>query len=100
MEIVLIPLIRVVLTLISLYSNIILAAIIVSWLRAFNVISTSNRFMYALCDVLDRLTEPVFAYARRFIPAFNGLDFSPIVVLIALEFLQTFLVRVAYRILM
>ena len=100
MEIILIPLIRVILTLISLYSNIILAAIIVSWLRAFNVVSTSNRFMYAVCDVLDRLTAPVFDYARRFIPPFGGLDFSPIVVLIALEFLQTFLVRVAYRILM
>ena len=97
MDIILLPLFRIVLTLLSIYSNIILIAIILSWLRAFNVINPSNRFFYTVCDALERLTEPVFAYARRFIPPIGGLDLSPVAVLLAIQFLQSFLVRLALR---
>lgn len=100
MDIILLPLIRVVLSVLSIYTNIILFAVIVSWLRAFNLINMSNRFLYTLCTVLDRLTDPLFSYARRLIPPISGIDFSPIVVLLALQFLQNVLVRLAYRIFM
>ena len=97
MDIVLVPVLRIVLTLLSIYSNIILIAVLLSWVRAFNLLNTSNRFVYTVCDVLDRLTEPVFQKARTLLPPFNGIDFSPIVVLLALEFLQTFLGRLLLR---
>ena len=97
MDIVLVPVLRVVLTLLSIYADIILIAVLLSWVRAFNLLNASNRFVYTVCDVLDRLTEPVFQKARLLIPPFNGIDFSPIIVLLALEFLQTFLGRLLLR---
>lgn len=97
MDILIVPVLRICLTLLAIYSNIILIAIILSWLRSFNVINTSNRFVFLLCDALDRLTEPVFQRARVIIPPLGGLDFSPVIVLISIEFIQMVLVRILMR---
>jgi YggT family protein len=47
--------------------------------------------------LLDALTEPVFRQIRRVIPAFGGIDISPLIVLIAIWFLQQLVVWVAFR---
>ena len=73
---------------IGVYVFIVIAMIILSWLIAFNVINTSNRFVAIIADALYRLTEPALAPIRRFLPNFGGLDLSPIVLFIILYFLQ------------
>lgn len=80
-----------VITVIDLYIYIIIGSAILSWLIAFNVVNTQNRFVYMVYDVLNRLTEPVLAPIRRFIPSLGGLDISPIILLLLLVFLQNFI---------
>jgi YggT family protein len=67
---------------------IILASVIISWLTAFGVINTSNPYVRQVARALHQVTEPLLRPIRRFLPAFGGLDFSPIVLLLALEFLR------------
>ena len=82
------PFIWLLLNLIDLYWYIILATVIISWLMAFNIINYGNPYVRQANSVLRTLTEPVLGPIRRVLPNLGGLDFSPIVVLFALEFLR------------
>jgi len=75
-------------TLVWLYTIVIVAAVVVSWLTAFGVLNTYNPLARSLIQALDALTEPVFRQVRRIIPTLGGLDLSPLIVLIALQALQ------------
>lgn len=70
---------------------IVIASAIFSWLFAFNVINSSNQFVGQIGSMLYQLTEPMYRPIRRFIPNFNGIDLSPIVVLVIIFFLQRFI---------
>ena len=67
---------------------IIFAQIILSWLVAFNVINTSSNFVRTLLDGLDRLTAPLYRPLRKILPDFGGIDFSPIVLILAIQILR------------
>ena len=82
------PFIWLILELISLYTYVVIAAVIVSWLIAFGVINTYNRYARGIVQFLDAVTEPVFRQVRKVIPPIGGLDLSPLIVLIALQFLS------------
>jgi len=84
-------------TLLEIYKWIVLAAVVVSWLAAFNVINEHNNFVRTALRILYNLTEPVFRPIRRILPQMGGLDLSPIVVLVAIWFLQYCLVYFSYR---
>lgn len=70
---------------------IVIASAIFSWLFAFNVINSSNQFVGQIGNMLYQLTEPMYRPIRRFMPNFNGIDLSPIVVLVIIFFLQRFI---------
>lgn len=70
---------------------VVIASAIFSWLFAFNVINSSNQFVGQIGSMLYQLTEPMYRPIRRFVPAFNGLDLSPIIVLVIIFFLQRFI---------
>jgi YggT family protein len=70
---------------------IIMIQIVLSWLVAFNVINTRNDFVRQFLTALDRVTEPLYRPIRRILPDFGGLDFSPMVVLLAISILQKIL---------
>ena len=72
----------------EIYKWIVIAAVIVSWLTAFNVINQYNNFVRTVLRILITLTDPVFRQVRRVIPPIGGLDFSPIVVFVVIWFLQ------------
>ena len=74
--------------LIGLYIGIIVAQAILSWLMAFNVVNTRNKFVYAIGNAIYVLTEPLLRRIRRFLPATGGVDFSPLVAIVGLWFLQ------------
>ncbi len=82
-----------ILNILWLYTLVIFAMVIMSWLIAFNVVNLHNHFVAQLWLVLNRLTEPLLAPIRRFIPSIGGLDLSPIILLLAVYFLQTLIAR-------
>ena len=73
---------------VSIYIWILIINAIISWLVAFNVLNTSNRFVYSLLDVSYRLTAPPLNYIRRFLPNLGSIDISPVVLILALMFLR------------
>lgn len=81
------------------YKWVIIVNVVISWLVAFNVINTSNQFVYMIMDVTYRLTEPVYRRIRAFMPNLGGVDLSPVVVLLAILFLQSLVQQTAYRML-
>jgi len=91
------PISSLILLLLQIYWWVVIAAVVTSWLIAFNVINLHNNIVRSLVRLLDTLTEPVFRQIRRIIPAFSGIDISPLIVLIAIWFLQQLVVWVALR---
>ena len=82
------PVAALIITILDIYKWIVIAAVIVSWLTAFNVINVHNNFVRSLLRILLALTEPVFRPIRRILPSMGGLDLSPIVVFVLIWFLQ------------
>ena len=82
------PLIEVAIYLVGLYQWVVIAAVIVSLLFSFNVVNASNRFVHVVSGFLFRATEPALRPIRRFVPNLGGLDISPVLLLVALYFLQ------------
>ena len=77
-----------VLQLLKLYSYVVIANVIISWLIAFNVLNTQNRFVYVILDFTYRLTEPFLNRIRRFLPNLGTLDISPIILLLLIWFIE------------
>jgi YggT family protein len=65
--------------------------IIGSWILAARVNLPS--WVYAILGAVHTIVSPVLAPFRRIIPSIGGLDFSPIIALFVLQFVQRFLVR-------
>ncbi len=76
----------------DIFTWIIIASVIFSWLYAFNVINSSNQFVNQIGGFLHQITEPVYRPIRRFIPSFNGIDLTPMVVLVLIFFLKRLIV--------
>jgi YggT family protein len=83
-----VPLIEFIVYVIQLYIWVIIASAILSWLIAFNVVNTSNRFVYSVAETLYRLTEPALRPIRSLIPNLGGIDISPVILILFLLFLR------------
>ena len=77
-----------ILQVLKLYSYVVIANVVVSWLVAFNVLNTSNRFVYAILDFTYRLTDPILNRIRRFLPNLGAFDISPIILLLLIWFVE------------
>jgi YggT family protein len=80
--------IEIVLLVLELYVYLLVASAILSWLIAFNVVNTRNQFVAAVAEFLYRITEPVLAPIRSFLPNLGGLDISPIILILIILFIQ------------
>ncbi len=78
---------------IGLYITLVIVQVVLSWLVAFNVINTRNRFVYMVGDFLYRITEPALKPIRRLLPTMGGIDLSPVVLILGLYFLRVLLPR-------
>jgi YggT family protein len=78
----------IVLIVLDLYIWLLIAAAILSWLIAFNVVNTRNQFVSSVVDFLYRITEPVLRPIRNFLPYLGGLDVSPIVLILIIMLIQ------------
>ena len=73
---------------ISIYLWIIIINALLSWLVAFNILNTQNRFVFSVLDTTYKLTDPILNKIRRFVPTFGSIDISPIILILALMFLR------------
>ena len=83
-----------VLQILKLYSYVVIANVIISWLVAFNVLNTSNRFVYSILDISYKLTDPPLNYIRKFLPNLGSIDISPVVLILGLMFLRNLIFEI------
>ena len=78
----------IVLIVLELYVWLLIAAAILSWLIAFNVVNTRNQFVAMVGEFLYRITEPLLAPIRSVMPNLGGLDISPIILILIIYFVE------------
>ncbi len=84
-------LIEVVRLVLGLYIWVLIVGAVLSWLLAFDIVNGRSRFVQSVGDICSRLTEPLLRPIRRFVPLIGGLDLSPVVLIFAIMFIQSFL---------
>ena len=90
------PLIKLVLTVLDLYKIVIIAGAVLSWLIAFGVVNIRNDVVRAAWNLFLALTEPFLRPIRNFLPSTGGIDLSPIVLLLAIMLIERIIVYYIY----
>ena len=85
-----------VLQILKLYSYVVIANVVISWLIAFNVLNTQNRFVYSILELTYKLTEPILNKIRGFLPNLGAFDISPIILLVLIEALKILMFKYIY----
>ncbi len=75
--------------LITLYTYVVIAGVVMSWLMAFGVVNAYNPTVRAIWQALNALTEPLLKPIRRMMPNLGAVDISPIVLLLGCFFIQS-----------
>ena len=81
-------------SIITIYLWIIIINAILSWLIAFNILNTQNRFVFSVLDATYKLTDPALNKIRRFIPTFGSIDISPVILILVLMFLRNIIFEI------
>ena len=81
-------------SIITIYLWIIIINAVLSWLVAFNVLNTQNRFIFSLLDATYKMTDPALNKIRRFMPTFGSIDISPVILILFLMFLRNLIFEV------
>ena len=71
-----------------LYIWVLIINALISWLVAFNVLNTNNRFVYSVLEVSYKLTAPPLNFIRKFLPNLGPIDISPVILILALMFIR------------
>jgi len=82
--------------LIDIYLLVVIVGVILSWLISFNVVNTRNQFVAAVARITYQLTEPALRPIRRILPSFGGLDFSPVVLILGLIWINDYILSWAF----
>ncbi|MSP44639.1 MAG: YggT family protein [Xanthobacteraceae bacterium] len=86
----------VILLVLDLYIWLLIAAAVLSWLVAFNVVNSRNQFVAMVGDFLFRITEPVLRPIRNMLPSLGGIDVSPVVLILIIFLIKDVIVRYIY----
>ena len=86
-------LLNLIIQIINLYQFILLIYIIATWLISFNLINTSNRFVYGTMNALYRLCEPSLKFIRQYLPNLGSIDISPVIVYLLLWFIKNLIIE-------
>ena len=76
-------------TVLAIYTFVVVISVVLTWLVQFNVVNTSNQFVYMVGDFLYRITEPLLKRIRSVVPTIGGIDLSPLILLLALFFIRS-----------
>jgi YggT family protein len=79
--------------LLDLFSGAIILAAVVSTLLSFGVLDSRNRFVWTVSDFLYRVTEPLLRPIRNTIPSFGGIDLTPLIALLLIQYVISPLLR-------
>tara|TARA_Y100001970_G_C13785646_1_gene627655 strand:+ start:176 stop:469 length:294 start_codon:yes stop_codon:yes gene_type:complete len=77
-----------VLQILKIYTYVVIANVVISWLVAFNVLNTQNRFVFSILEFTYKLTDPFLNKIRRYLPNLGAFDISPIVLLLLIWFIE------------
>ncbi len=86
----------VILLVLDLYIWLLIAAAMLSWLVAFNVVNARNQFVAMIGDFLYRITEPVLRPIRNLMPNLGGIDISPVILILIIILIKDIIVRYIY----
>ena len=86
----------IILLVLQLYIWLLIAAAILSWLVAFNVVNTRNQVVATIGDFLYRITEPVLRPIRAMLPNLGGLDISPVILILIILLIENVIIRYIY----
>ena len=86
----------IVMVILNLYTWVIIAGAVLSWLIAFGVVNIRNDFVRSIWNALIALTEPLLRPIRNFLPNLGGIDVSPIILLLILFLVEDVIVRYVY----
>ena len=89
-------LLDVILLVLNLYIYVVIAAAILSWLVAFNVVNPRNQFVAMVGDFLYRITEPVLRPIRNALPNLGGIDISPIILFLIIILIERVIIYYIY----
>jgi YggT family protein len=81
-------LLDVILLALQLYIYLLIAAAVLSWLIAFNVVNTRNQFVASVADFLYRITEPALRPIRSILPNLGGIDISPVILVLVIILIE------------
>ena len=81
-------------SIITIYLWIIIINAVLSWLVAFNILNTQNRFVFSVLDATYKMTDPALNRIRRFIPTFGSIDISPQILILLLMFLRNIIFEI------
>ena len=81
-------------SIITIYLWFIFINAVLSWLVAFNILNTQNRFVFSVLDATYKMTDPALNRIRRFIPTFGSIDISPVILILLLMFLRNIIFEV------
>ena len=81
-------------SIITIYLWIIIINAILSWLVAFNILNTQNKFVFSILNTTYKLTDPALSKIRRFIPMFGSIDISPVILILFLMFLRNIIFEI------
>ena len=76
------------LQILKIYTYVVIANVVISWLVAFNVLNTQNRFVFSILEFTYKLTDPFLNKIRRYLPNLGAFDISPIVLLLLIWFIE------------
>jgi YggT family protein len=86
----------VVLIVLQLYIWLLIAAAVLSWLIAFNVVNMRNQVVAAVADFLYRITEPLLRPIRKRLPSLGGLDISPVILILIIILIERIIIYYIY----
>ncbi len=81
-------------SIITIYLWIIIINAVLSWLVAFNILNTQNRFVFSILDATYKMTDPALNRIRSIIPTFGSIDISPVILILLLMFLRNIIFEI------
>ncbi len=86
----------IILLVLQIYIWLLIAAAVLSWLIAFNVVNTGNQVVASVGEFLYRITEPLLRPIRSILPNLGGIDVSPVILILIILFIENVIYRYIY----
>ena len=89
------PLVLLISRIIGLYVYLLIFQAILSWLITFGIINTQSSFVNMVGNFLYKITDPLLRPIRKLLPDFEGIDISPVILILILWFINDSLLKYA-----